>query len=183
VGHLSTKVGQSDSIEWRRSKILELSSDGYNQREISQKLQITKSVVNRDVIFLRKQARENLQYHIQDRIPEEYQNCMTGMKRNLKQTLEIAETTSDPRTKLQARAIANDCYKYIMDLTTNGVVITDALKFVQTNKEKLTMSSMEEDNGKESKESDYDEDQDQLEEEQEEETGEIDQRETTNRVF
>ena len=98
MGHMSTKVGQSESIEWRRSKILELSSDGYNQREISQKLQITKSVVNRDVLFLRKQARERLQYHIQDRIPEEYQNCMIGMKRNLKQTLEIAETTSDPRT-------------------------------------------------------------------------------------
>ena len=79
-------MGQSDSIEWRRSKILDLSSDGYNQREISQKLQITKSVVNRDVIFLRKQARESLQYHIQDRIPEEYQTCITGMKRNLKQT-------------------------------------------------------------------------------------------------
>jgi DNA-binding transcriptional regulator LsrR (DeoR family) len=180
VGHLSSKVGQSDSIEWRRSKILELSSDGYNQREISQKLQITKSVVNRDVIFLRKQARESLQYHIQDRIPEEYQNCMTGMKRNLKQTLEIAETTSDPRTKLQARAIANDCYKYIMDLTTNGVVITDAIKFVQTNKEKLTMSKKE--NEKESKEPDYDdgEDKDQLEEKQEEETGE---EETINQVF
>jgi hypothetical protein len=180
VGHLSTKVGQSDSIEWRRSKILELSSDGYNQREISQRLQITKSVVNRDVIFLRKQARESLQYHIHDRIPEEYQNCMTGMKRNLKQTLEIAETTSDPRTKLQARAIANDCYKYIMDLTTNGVVITDAIKFVQTNKEKLTMSSKEDD--KESKEPDYDEDKDQLEEKQEEQTGEI-KKETTNQVF
>ena len=173
-------MGQSDSIEWRRSKILELSSDGYNQREISQKLQITKSVVNRDVIFLRKQARESLQYHIQDRIPEEYQNCMTGMKRNLKQTLEIAETTSDPRTKLQARAIANDCYKYIMDLTTNGVVITDAIKFVQTNKEKLTMSKKE--NEKESKEPDYDDgkDKDQLEEKQEEETGE---EETINQVF
>ena len=180
MGHLNTKVGQSDSIEWRRSKILELSSDGYNQREISQKLQITKSVVNRDVIFLRKQARESLQYHIQDRIPEEYQNCMTGMKRNLKQTLEIAETTSDPRTKLQARAIANDCYKYIMDLTTNGVVITDAIRFVQTNKEKLTMSTKEDD--KESKEPDYDEDKDQLEEKQEEETGEL-KEETTNQVF
>ena len=180
MGHLSTKVGQSDSIEWRRSKILELSSDGYNQREISQKLQITKSVVNRDVLFLRKQARESLQYHIQHRIPEEYQNCMIGMKRNLKQTLEIAETTSDPRTKLQARAIANDCYKYIIDLTTNGVVITDAIKFVQTNKEKLTMSTKEDD--KESKEPDYDEDKDQLEEKQKEETGEL-KEETTNQVF
>ena len=69
-----------------------------------------------------------------------------------------------------------------MDLTTNGVVITDAIKFVQTNKEKL-MSKEEDD--KESKEPDYDEDQDQLEEEQEEETGELDKQEstTTNKVF
>jgi hypothetical protein len=57
---------------------------------------------------------------------------MVGMKRNLKQTLEIAETASDPKTKLQARAIANDCYKYIIDLTTNGVVVTDALKYVNS---------------------------------------------------
>jgi hypothetical protein len=56
---------------------------------------------------------------------------MVGMKRNLKQTLEIAETAADPKIKLQARAIANDCYKYIMDLTTDGVVITDAIKYVQ----------------------------------------------------
>jgi hypothetical protein len=33
---------------------------------------------------------------------------MVGMKRNIKQTLEIAETVSDPRVKLQARGIAND---------------------------------------------------------------------------
>ena len=88
-------------------------------------------------------------------------------------------TTSDERTRLQALSLINDCYKYIMDLTTNGVVITDAIKFVQTNKEKLTMSTKEEDKGsKENKEPDYDEDKDQLEEKQEEETGE-----TTNQVF
>jgi hypothetical protein len=44
-------------------------------------------------------------------------------------------TTGDDRTRLQALSLINDCYKYIMDLTTNGVVITDAIKFVQTNKE------------------------------------------------
>ena len=62
---------------------------------------------------------------------------MIGMKRNLKQTLEIAESAADPKTKLQARAIANDCYKYIMDLTTNGVVITDAIKYVTQKTEHL----------------------------------------------
>ena len=70
-----------------------------------------------------------------------------------------------------------------MDLTTNGVVITDAIKSVQTNKEKLSMSTKEEDNGsKEIKESDYadGEDNDHLKEKQEEKT---ERQETTNQVF
>jgi hypothetical protein len=37
-----------------------------------------------------RQVRDNLQYHIHDKIPEEYQNCMTGMEINLKQNQEIA---------------------------------------------------------------------------------------------
>ena len=76
---------------------------------------------------------------------------------------------------MQAAAIANDCCKCIMDLIINGVVTTYAIKFVQTNKEKLTnycMSNKENDNGEESKEPDYNDDKDQLEEEQEKETGE-----------
>ena len=40
-------------------------------------------------------------------------------------------TVIDNKTVLQALALINDCNKYKMDLTTNGVVITDAIKFVQ----------------------------------------------------
>ena len=57
---------------------------------------------------------------------------MTGMKRILKQTLEIAESAADPKTKLQAHAIAIDIYKNIMDLTTNGVIVNDALRIIQS---------------------------------------------------
>src|ERR687883_48474 len=71
-------------------------------------------------------------------------------------------TTTDNKTVLQALALINDCNKYKMDLTTNGVMITDAIRFVQTNKEKLTMSAKE-------KETDHDDDKDQIEEKQEEE--------------
>jgi len=63
-----------------------------------------------------------------------------------------------------------------MDLTTNGVVITDAIEFLQSNKEKLSMSNKEE-NSKESKEPDNDEDKDQLDVE----TGEL-KEETTDQV-
>jgi hypothetical protein len=78
-------------------------------------------------------------------------------------------TIIENKTVLQALALINVSNKYKMDLTTNGVVIIDAIKFVQTNNEKLTKSIKED---KESKEPDYDEDNDQLQEKQEEEIGE-----------
>ena len=185
-----------NSLEWRRSKVLELSSQGLSQPEIARIMQISQPTVNRDIGYLRGQARQNLQKHIQDKLPEEYQNCMVGINQVLKICWEIVNksrnvnndngqtvTMTDNKTVLQALALINDCNKYKMDLTTNGVVITDAIKFVQTNKEKLTTMSNKEDNGsKESKEPDYDEDKDQLEEKQEEETGEIEE-ETTNQIF
>lgn len=62
---------------------------------------------------------------------------MTGMKRNLKQTLEIAETSSDPKIKLEAMRIANECYNHIMNLTTNGVIVNDALRCIQSKMDNL----------------------------------------------
>ena len=153
--------------------MLELSSQGYSQIEIATDLQIDKSVICRDMVYLRQQANENLKTHIQDKLPEEYQNCKTGINQVLKICWEIVNksrkvdndngngqtvTITDNKTVLQALPLINDCNKYIMDLTTNGVVITDAIKFVQTNKEKLTMSTKEENGSEESKEPDYDED-------------------------
>ena len=193
----SKSIGRKDDmIEWRRSKVLELSSQGHNQSEIAQIMQVGISTINRDAIFLRQQAQENLKIHVQQKLPEEYQRCLTGMNQVLKLSWQIANnipkqnaqdhndsintiTTGDDRTRLQALSLINDCYKYIMDLTTNGVVITDAMKFVQTNKEKLTLNKK---GDKESKEPDYDEHEDRLDEKQEEETGEIGE-ETTNQVF
>jgi hypothetical protein len=182
-----------ERLQWRRNKILELSSQGRSQPEIASILQVGLGTISRDIQYLREQARRNLETHINDRLPEEYQSCMTGLKQVLKLTWDIANKSRNnnnengDKTRIQALALANDCYKYIMDLTTNGVVITDAIKFVQTNKEKLTtaMSAKEDNGAKESKESDYEKDNDQLEVEQEVEgkTGKIDQATTTNQVF
>jgi predicted transcriptional regulator len=183
-------------VDWRRNKVQQLLVRGYSQWDVAEELQIDQSTVSRDVKYLRQNAQANLHKHIQQKLPEEYERCSTGMNQVLKLSWQIANnntkgqeynennntiTTGDERTRLQALSLINDCYKYIMDITTNGIVITDAIKFVQTNKEKLDMSTKEEINDKESKEPDYDgEDKDQLEEKQEEEAGE---QETTNQVF
>jgi hypothetical protein len=181
-------------VDWRRNKVQQLLVRGYSQWDVAEELQIDQSTVSRDIQYLRHQAQTDLQKQFQQKLPEEYHRCLTGMNQVLKLSWQIANnntpkqngqdhndnitiTTGDDRTRLQALSLINDCYKYIMDLTTN--VITDAIKFVQTNKEKLTMSTKEDNGSKESKEPDYDEDKDQLEEKQEEETGE----ETVNQVF
>ena len=176
-----TSEVKQQQLEWRRAQVLELTSQGYTQREIAQKLSLDLAAVNRDIQFLRHQPQENLQKHIHEIVPEEYQKGMVGLRQNLKHILEIAETSSDPRVKLEARRIANECYRYIMDLTTNGVVITDAIRFVQTNKEKLT--TMYTKNRNESKEPDYDEDNNQLDKEQEEPEPDTNKAKTMNEVF
>jgi hypothetical protein len=140
VRNLTSEV-RRQQIEWRRTKVLELTSTGYNQSEICQKLQLDKSAVNRDIYFLNKQAQDNLQKHIHETIPGEYQKAMVGMKRNLRRVLEIADSTANSRLKLQASSIANECYRDIMDLCTNGVVITDALRVVNGKTEKLVKAS------------------------------------------
>ena len=75
---------QQQQIDWRRAKVLELSSQGYSQIEIATNLQMDKSVICRDIAYLRQQAQDNLKLHIQDKLPEEYQNCMTGINQVLK---------------------------------------------------------------------------------------------------
>jgi predicted transcriptional regulator len=134
--------GNNLNVEWRRNKVLELSSQGFTQSDIATVLHVTQPTVNKDLAHIRKQAQENLQRHIHEVIPFEYHKAMTGMKHNLKQTLEIAENSSDPRVKLEARRIANDCYKYIMDLTTNSTVVTDAIKYVTQKQEKIDTLKM-----------------------------------------
>ena len=124
-------------IEWRRGKVLELSSQGFSQNEIAMKLQIAHGTVCNDLRSLRQQAQDNLQKHIHEVVPEEYQKCMAGMKSNLKETLEIANTVTDPRVKLQARAIVSDCYKFILDMSTNAGVVSDALKYVTQKTEQV----------------------------------------------
>jgi len=55
---------------------------------------------------------------------------MTRAKLNLNRTVEINESSSDPRIKLEPIRVINDCYKLIMDLCINAGVISHAMKCV-----------------------------------------------------
>jgi hypothetical protein len=69
-----------ERLQWRRNKVLDLSSQGHSQPEIAGILQVGLVTISRDIQYLREQVQENLKTHINDRLSEEYQNCITGIK-------------------------------------------------------------------------------------------------------
>jgi hypothetical protein len=57
---------------------------------------------------------------------------MNGLNQVLKIVWNIVQSdSSSAANRLQALALVNDSYRYLMELTTNGVVVTDAIKYVQ----------------------------------------------------
>ena len=124
-------------IEWRKSQVLELSSQGYTEREIASRLQVHCTTVHRDIASLNKQARENLQHHIHETIPAEYQKAMNSLNQVLRMTWFIANKTEDEKTRLQALTLINDVNKYRTELVTNGVIVHDSLQVIQSKMEHL----------------------------------------------
>ena len=160
----------NNSFEWRQS-------------EISRILQISQPTINRDISYLRQQAKDNIKRYIDERLPEEYEKCLVGLTTITKEAWNAVANTEDEREKIQALSLAKECYSMKMDLLTNATVVDDAIRFVsQKSKDSVESKySGNEDDKEEAKEPDYDEDKDQLEEEQEEQTGKIVT--TTNQVF
>ena len=87
---MSTKTQQNQIIEWRRAKVMELLSKGEsNQSEIARILQVDKSIVCRDIAYLKQQAKTNIKRYIDERLPEEYEKCMVGLS-NTKRSMEYS---------------------------------------------------------------------------------------------
>jgi predicted transcriptional regulator len=177
-----------NNLEWRRSKVLELISQGYNQSEISRILQISQPTINRDLTHLRQQAKSNIRRYIDERLPEEYEKCLVGLTAILREAWNTSQQAEDRREKIQALSLAKECYSMKLDLLTNATVVDDAIRFVASGKSKdkdkeeqvksspsSSGSSGNEDKDKESKQHDYnDEKSDKVgEEKQEQETAEI----------
>jgi Bacterial regulatory protein, arsR family len=129
---MNTMMQQNQIIEWRRAKVMELLSKGEtNQSEIARILQVDKSIICRDIAYLRQQAKENIKKYIDERLPEEYEKCMVGLTAILREAWTTSQQTEDKREKMQALSLAKDCYSMKLDLLTNATVVDDAIRFVE----------------------------------------------------
>jgi IS30 family transposase len=123
-------TSKMEHLQWRRDKIQELSSQGQSQREIARVLQVGLTTVNRDISYLRQQAKTKIKKYIDERLPEEYEKCMVGLTSILREAWNTATNTQDKREKIQALSLAKECYSMKLELLTNATVVDDAIRFV-----------------------------------------------------
>jgi hypothetical protein len=119
-------------VEWRRAKVMELMSKGENnQSEIARILQVDRSIVCRDVAYLRQEAKENITRYVDERLPEEYEKCLVGLDSILKEAWIMSQTDDSAKMdKIKALALAKECYAMKLELLTNATVVDDAIRFV-----------------------------------------------------
>jgi DNA-binding MarR family transcriptional regulator len=118
---MSIKMQQT--IELLRAKVMELLSKGENnQSEIARILQVDRSIVCRDIAYLRNQAKTNIKKYIDERLPEEYEKCLVGLTAITREAWNTASNTEDEREKIQALSLAKECYSMKLDLLTNACI-------------------------------------------------------------
>jgi hypothetical protein len=88
------------------------------------------ATVNRDISYLREQAKQNIKKYIDERLPEEYERCLVGLTSILKEAWNTATNAEDKRETIQALSLAKECYIMKLDLLTNATVVEDAIRFV-----------------------------------------------------
>ncbi|MFL6426463.1 MAG: hypothetical protein ACJ71R_23115 [Nitrososphaeraceae archaeon] len=93
-------------------------------------MQISQPTINRDVTYLRQQAKHNIKKYIDERLPEEYEKCMVGLNAITKEAWDTAHNAEDKRERILALSLAKECYSMKLELLTNATVVDDAIGFV-----------------------------------------------------
>ena len=128
--------------------MLELLSKGNSQTDISNVLQVDLSIISRDVSYLGEQSKQNIRKYVDERLPEEYEKCLTGLNAILRESWNMSNQSDvDKREKVQALSLAKECYSMKLELLTNATVVDDAMKFINNQKQNLHSDLQKQING------------------------------------
>ena len=111
---------KSEEIEWRRAKILELKSQGLDQREISQILHVSPATITFDLQNLRKEARKTIREYTTEQLPLQLRIFMVANQNAIKQYWDISQKAQDNKEKIQALEHYLDCHLQLWTLLYGG---------------------------------------------------------------
>jgi hypothetical protein len=118
--------------------------------EVARELQLSKTVVGADMIYLRERAKETIKEYATDHLPQQYQICLVALDSIIKRASDIIEETEDNREKLQAMEVFKDTHLVKLELLSNATTIDSALNYIrnkqqQSHQKELALDSTNKD--------------------------------------
>jgi predicted transcriptional regulator len=111
---------KSEEIQWRRAKILELKSQGLDQRDIAQVLHVSPTTITFDLQYLHKEARETIREYTTEQLPLQLRVFMVANQNAIKQYWDISQKAQDNKEKIQALEHYLDCHTRLWTLLYGG---------------------------------------------------------------
>jgi hypothetical protein len=71
-------------------------------------LQISESIINRDLDYLRQRSKDNFKRYIDGRLPVEHEKCLVGLNAIIRKAWNTAQNTEHKREKILALSLAKD---------------------------------------------------------------------------
>jgi hypothetical protein len=111
---------KAEEIQWRRSKVLELKSQGLDQREMAQVLHVSPATITFDLQHLSKEARETIREYTTEQLPLQLRTFMVATRNAIKQYWDISQKAQDNKEKMQALEHYLDCHIKLWTLLYGG---------------------------------------------------------------
>jgi transposase-like protein len=126
------------AIQWRRDIILQKLSQGYSQSEIARELRLHPSTISLDCQFLRHQSAQNIQSHIEERIPMRYAEVNEGLKLLLRKAWQIINNPNSKTSEiLSAITSVANVYDKWLTVSTDEKTVLQAINWINKKKESL----------------------------------------------
>jgi hypothetical protein len=92
---------------------------------------------------VKKQAANELKTHISERVPWQYKFSTEGISEVLKYAWSLVLQEDNIRTsnKTATLALIAQCYKDLLEMSTNATVVTDALQQLEKMKDQIVASN------------------------------------------
>lgn len=120
-----------NQLEWRRAKVQELLVKGKSQSQIAIEMQVDKSIISKDVSYLRLQAKDNIRKYVDETLPHEYEKCLDSILLVLERAWTIVDNDkTSEREKKEALSLINECNRMKLELLTNVAVVHELIKFI-----------------------------------------------------
>lgn len=140
----STEGEKFDVIAWRREKVLTLRAKGYTYDKIVQTLKaghpdvrISHGTIANDLQAIKDQVNAELNDWVTKELPMAHRLALQGIVEVIRSAWELADSTKDEKTRLQALGLVREAYVTQKDFFSDSSILNKTIRWIEWAKKEL----------------------------------------------